>query len=193
MRRSRLEEQLEDLVAGDLEEAARLEMERRIESEPETRALYVQVRSAHEALRTLRERPEPPVRAEDVLPAIQAAILAQRFERRPRLYLQSEGTRFYRRLAVAATLLMAVSLGAFAIGRLAPDAPTTPLPVSKDRSHGDDPRARITPAEERLLQAGSEDGISAEEYFRLLEDLKDRPRMRVQPVVNFMPVPAEER
>ena len=200
MRRSQLEKTLEDYVAGDLEEAARLEVERRIAQEPKTRALHREIRAAYDALQVLRERPAPPVRASEVLPGIQAAIAAQAFQKKPRLYLESEGTRFYRRLALAATLLLGVTFGTFGYVRLTGEPAATPAPVPALRGatapvvHVE--RERVSDAEWKLIEAGSREGITAEEYFRLLKELQRNPRgvlPVISPVDIYNPGSAEER
>jgi len=180
MRRSRLESLLHDYVAGDLDGDARRELEQRLEREPDTRALLEEVRSAHEALRTLGTRVEPPV----PLPHIQAAIAAHRFDSKPVLHLRSEGTRFYRRLAMAATLLFAVTAGLFTYNRLSP-TPTSgdPRPSAEDRGL------------ERFIEIGGRrDGISAEEFIRLLNEMQKDPReLRVTPGYNVVPIAIESR
>jgi hypothetical protein len=180
MRRSRLESLLHDYVAGDLDGDARRELEQRLEREPDTRALLEEVRSAHEALRTLGARVEPPV----PLPHIQAAIAAHRFDSKPVLHLQSEGTRFYRRLAMAATLLFAVTAGLFTYNRLSPTPkPHDPRPSAEDRGL------------ERFIEIGGRrDGISAEEFIRLLDEMQKDPReLRVTPSYNVVPIAIESR
>jgi anti-sigma-K factor RskA len=172
MRRSRLQTILHDYVAGDLDETARRDIERRIRKEPQVRALLDEVRAAHDALLTLRERPEPPVSAEDAVAGIQARLVSTRFEARPKLHLESQGTRFYRRLALAASLLFALTAGFFAYSSLQPEDPevTTAPPVAAD--------ARPTAAErglEPFVAAGRRGGMTAEEYVRKLRELGIRP------------------
>lgn len=189
MKRSRLESLLHDYVAGDLDGDARREVERRLEREPGTRALLEEVRSAHEALQTLRGRNEPPV----PLPTIQAAIAAHRFEGKPVLHLRSEGTRFYRRLAMAATLLFAVTASLFTYNRLSrPDAtPEAPPLVVKDV---DRPSASERGLERFIEIGGERDGITAAELIRRLEEMKKDPReLRVTPGYNVLPISTERR
>lgn len=190
MRRSRLESLLHDYAAGDLQGDARREIERRIEREPDTRALYEEVRAAHEALQTLRARAEPPV----PLPHIQAAIAAHRFDPKPVLQLRSEGTRFYRRLAVAATLLFAVTAGLFTYNRLmrpTADAPESP-PITV--FHPDRPTAEDRGLEPFVEIGGLRDGITAEEFMRRLKELNKDPReLRVTPGYNVVPIGIEGR
>ena len=110
-RQSRFRRQalLQDYVAGDLSQEEAGEVEALLRADPKARALCDEARAAHDALTVLRDRSEPPVTAADVLSNIQMAIATDQFRARPRLDLQGEGTRFYRRLAIAATLLFAVS------------------------------------------------------------------------------------
>jgi len=190
MRRSRLESLLHDYVAGDLDGDARREIELHMEREPSTRALLDEVRAAHDALQTLRERAEPPV----PLPHIQAAIAAHRFDSKPVLHLRSEGTRFYRRLAMAATLLFAVTAGLFTYNRLSrPESPPRPAPpltvFDPDRPSAEDRGL------ERFVEIGSSrDGITAEELIRRLEELKkDARELRVTPGYNVVPIAIESR
>ena len=132
MRRSRLKSLLHDYVAGDLDEAARADVERLLARDPEARALLEEVRGAHEALASLRDRPDPPVRADEVLPAIQAAIADQRYERRPRLHLEGQGARFHRRLALAASVLFAATVALLLAGRDPAEVPgPAPTEVSE--------------------------------------------------------------
>jgi anti-sigma factor RsiW len=184
MRRSRLESLLHDYVAQDLDEEGRREVERHLAADPAARALHAEVKAAHEALSLLRDRPEPPVGARDVLPRIQAAIAAHAFEARPKLHLEGMGTRFYRRLAIAATMLFAVTAGYVA---LAPrgEAP----PPAEARPPIDLPAAGV----ERVVELGSRrEGITAEEFFRILDEMDDLRDLSVAPVVNVVPV-GEER
>jgi len=111
MRDRKLESRLEEYVAGDLETAEATELEARLAADPAARSLHAEVRAAHEALVSLRDRPQPPVGADDALAHIQRAIASNVFAGKPRLELQSPATRFYRRLAVAAVLLCGMSLG----------------------------------------------------------------------------------
>jgi anti-sigma-K factor RskA len=184
MRRSRLESLLHDYVAGDLDGEARREVERRLEREPSTRRLLDEVRAAHEALQTLRARPEPPV----PLPHIQAAIAAHRFDSKPVLQLRSEGTRFYRRLAMAATLLLAVTAGLFTYNRLSRPPALPEVTTVKDGPPQE-------PGLESFLEIGGRrDGISAEELIRRLEEMKkDARELRVTPGYNVVPISLESR
>jgi anti-sigma-K factor RskA len=185
MRRSRLESLLHDYVAGDLDGDARRDIEQRLEREPDMRALLEEVRSAHEALQTLRARAEPPVPLEH----IQAAIAAHNFDSKPALHLRSEGTRFYRRLAMAATLLFAVTAGLFTYNRFSRPAPEQPGPIHVER---------LT-AEERGLErfveiGGRRNGITGEELFRRLAEIEKDPReLRVTPSYNVVPIAFESR
>lgn len=158
MRRSRLESLLFDYVNGDLDEPSCREVEHLIETDPKARTLHEEVRAAQGALRLLRERPEPPVAARDVLPGIQAAIALSAFEAKPRLVLEGLGTRYYRRVAVAATLLFALTVGYFSFS----GSGTAPPPP---------PRRPTAPTVVRgALELGSRrEGISAAELFDAYE------------------------
>ena len=148
MRTSRLTQLLNDYVAGDLDADGRAAVERELASDPTARALLDEVREAHDALCVLRDRPEPPHRAEDALPRIQAAIAAHGFTDRPVLPLEGEGTRYYRRLAMAATLLFAVTAGAFALySSGGGDTPPVATPETAVEASGEGSKhARLAPA-----------------------------------------------
>lgn len=139
MLRKNLESRLEEYVAGDGDATTRAEVEALLARDPKARALHDEIRAAHEALLSLRDRPEPPVSADDALPHIQRALAANFFAGKPPLELQSWSTVFYRRLAVAAVLLCGVSLGLFLHGKLteAPTPTATPTasqePSTEDR------------------------------------------------------------
>jgi len=185
MRRSRLESLLHDYVAGDLDGDARRDIEQRLEREPDTRAILEEVRSAHEALQTLRARAEPPVPLEH----IQAAIAAHRFDSKPVLHLRSEGTRFYRRLAMAATLLFAVTAGLFTYNRFSRPAPEQPALISDDR-----PSPGKRGLEPFVDIGGRRNGITAEELLRRLAEIEKDPReLRVTPGYNVVPIALESR
>ena len=115
--RQKLERLLHDYVAGDLDDTQRADVEALLERDPKARALHDEIATAHDALVSLRDRPEPPVSARDVLPEIRSAIAAHQFEERPKLYMDGSGRRFYQRVALAATLLLAVTVGLFAWNR----------------------------------------------------------------------------
>jgi anti-sigma factor RsiW len=176
MRRSRLESLLHDYVNGDLGDTERREVEQRIETDPKARALHEEVKAAQGALRLLRERPEPPVAARDVLPGIQAAIAASAFEPRPRLVLEGLGTRYYRRVAVAATLLFALTVGYFS---LSGGGGTVPPPQRP-------PSTSIVKGAIELLGSRRE-GISAAELFRDYETTID-PDEPVEPFANVIEI-----
>jgi len=126
MLRSKLESRLEEYVAGDLDAGARAEIEALLARDAKARALHDEIRAAHDALCTLRDRPAPPVSADDALSHIQRALAADVFAGKPTLELQSWSTVFYRRVAVAAVLLCGVSLGLFLHGKLTASSPATP-------------------------------------------------------------------
>jgi hypothetical protein len=93
------------------------------------------------------------------------------------------GTRYYRRMAIAATLLFAVTLGYVALAR----GPAAPQGVPEDKI--DD--FVSVPDVERVVELGSRrDGIPADEFYRILEALKANPGElpSVEPVVPVLPV-----
>ena len=153
-----LESRLEEYVAGDLTGAELAEMEARLASDPKARALHDKIRRAHDALVSLRDRPEPPMRADEALVNIQRAIATNVFAGKPRLELRSAGTRFYRRVAVAAVLLCGVSLGLVIHNQfVAPNGRTTEArpgaqPSDEDRTFN--LRAGETDAFEWLNESG---------------------------------------
>lgn len=185
MKRSRLS-LLENYVAGDLDAAGRLEVEELLERDPALRDRLAEMEAAHDALSVLRDRPEPPVRAHDVLPAIQAAISSQSFAPREKLYLESPTTRFYRRAALAATLLFAVTAGLFVVRAMRTD---------DTAAHDESPLVidnKPTPAErglEPFLDAARGGPINGEQYRRLLEG-QDPERVLFVPTTNAMPIVA---
>lgn len=151
----KLERLLQDYVAGDLDRARRAEIEALLERDADARALHDEIAEAHAALTALRERPEPPVGARDALPAIQVAIATHQFEPKPKLYMDGSGRRFYQRLALAATLLLAVTVGLFAWNRGEP-TPATPEPRPSAEERG------ILPAED----LGGMDGLAYLEHLK---------------------------
>jgi len=169
IKRSKLHSLLHDYVAGDLDAAARAAVEKIAHDDPAARALLEEARAAHEALLSLRQRPEPPVRAEDAFPRIQASLARSGFEARPKLYLEGRRSRFYRRLAIAASLLCAATVGLFVMDRAGTDT-AAPSPASA---------ARPTAAQRNLepfVEAGRRrEGLSAAEWARMLERMGMRP------------------
>jgi len=165
MMRSKLESRLEEYVAGDADDAACAEIEALLARDHRARALHDEMRAAHDALLTLRDRPEPPVSADDALPRIQRALAASVFAGKPPLELQSWSTVFYRRVAVAAVLLCGVSLGLFLHGKLAAN-PASDDTVSENRWAASKSRGRsgsgLAPSiEDRMfnLRGGSISGL----------------------------------
>ncbi len=158
-----LRDTLHDYVAGDLDEANARAIEDRIDREPKVRKLYEEIRDTHEALLMMRERPEPPVSAEDVLPQIRAAIASKSFESRPQLLLEGTGTRFYRRLAIAATVLCAITAGLLVMrGDNEPAPETDERPTAAERG--------LTPWDpEPFVEAGSRGALDGYEYIEMLE------------------------
>jgi anti-sigma-K factor RskA len=181
MKHRRIERLIQDHVAGDLDEAAAREVERLIESDARARSLFEQARDAHEALTTLRERPDPPVTAREALPSIQSAIANAQFEPRPKLDLEGMGSRYYRRVALAASILFAVTAGVLVATGTFGDAPA---PIVEPA--GEPASVKADPGE-----LGKE--VSA---YELLERMKREGRTRLPrliPVDNVNWVPAAER
>jgi len=160
MLRSNLESRLEEYVAGDADAAARAEIEALLARDPKARALHDEIRAAHDALLVLRDRPAPPVSADDALPHIQRALAAAAFAGKPPLELRSWSTVFYRRVAVAAVLLCGVSLGLFLHGRLTagPADGIAPPTTSADEAAAEDRgfNVRTAPAN---LRGGTISGL----------------------------------
>jgi len=175
MRRSQLQTLLHAYAAGDLNAAARTEVEKIAAGDASVRALLKEARAAHEALASLRRRPEPPVRAEEVIPLIQASLVSNGFEPRPKLYLESRRSRFYRHLALAASLLCAVTVGLFVTDRI-----EGPGRSGADAARSSRPAAARPSAAERnlepFLEAGRRrEGLSAAEWARMLKRMGVHP------------------
>ena len=161
---------LEDYVAGDLDASRIAEVEALLQRDARARALCSEIRAAREALEPLRNRPEPPVPVEQVLPRIRRAIAAAADAPvyRPRLYLEGEGTRFYRRLAAAAGILLAFSVGLLTWNRLSFELP-------EDRSVIHVPaRTPDKMPMDRLVQAGRQP-MNGAELVSLLRSLGVSP------------------
>ncbi|MGQ0612418.1 MAG: anti-sigma factor family protein [Planctomycetaceae bacterium] len=168
-RRSPLESRLHDHAAGDLDPSEAAALERRLGEDPAARALQEEVLAAREALRSLRERPEPPAPADEALARIRAAIAADRLAPRPYLPLEGQGARFYRRLALAATLLFAITAGFLAASpRGEPAAPPAVLAVPAPLAPPPPPEARGI---DLLVDAGRHGGLTAREYLEMLRRL----------------------
>lgn len=165
----RLSMTLHDYVAGDLSKEQRAAIEKRIENEPRVRALYEEILEAHNALTSLRDRPEPPVSAEDVLPRIQAAITAQKYQDRPSLFMDGAGRRYYRRIAMAATVLLAVTVGLLVArnDNVEPAAPATP----------DGLDARPTADVRGLVDAASAGPLDALTVIEMLKKAGNKPNL----------------
>jgi anti-sigma factor RsiW len=108
----RVEEQLHEYLQGTLDETSQREVETLLANNAEAQALFNQMREAHGALKTLRERPTP----EAPLDTIQLAITQRTgasavFAGRPEPDMHAWGNRFYKRVAAAAVLLCGLSLG----------------------------------------------------------------------------------
>ncbi|MCZ6572555.1 MAG: hypothetical protein O7C98_05200 [Planctomycetota bacterium] len=168
--RNKLERLLEDYVAGDLEAPRIAEVEALLQRDAKARALCGEIRAARDALEPLRDRPEPPVPVEQVLPRIRRAIAAATNAPvyRPRLYLEGEGTKFYRRLAAAAGILLAFSVGLLTWNRLNFEAPESSTVI-----HVPDPAPEKMPMD-RLVQAGRQP-MNGVEFVQLLRSLGVSP------------------
>ena len=167
--RNKLERLLEEYVAGDLEAPRIAEVEALLQRDAKARALCAEIRAARDALEPLRDRPEPPVPVEQVLPRIRRAIAAATDAPvyRPRLYLEGEGTKFYRRLAAAAGILLAFSVGLLTWNRLNFEPPeginVIRVPVAPEKVPMD-----------RLVQAGRQP-MNGAELVQLLRSLGVSP------------------
>ena len=184
-RRKNLGDLIHDHVAGDLDPSNARALEERIQREPKVRALYEEIAETHEALRSLCERPEPPIPASDAVGRIHAAIARDLFRTRPELTLESQGARFYRRVAVAATLLCALTVGALVMNNLARKKRSASPVVATDR---------LTAEGRGLLpfvEAGSRGALNGAEFIRLLERTGQRPHdVHFTPNDQVMPIAA---
>ena len=124
MKIPKLEAQLQDYLDGACSDAERAEVESLLASDPKAQALFEEMRSAHDALQLLRERPTPEVPMDQ----IQLGIAGHVFAGRPEPDMQAWGNTFYKRLAAAAVLLCGLSLGLFVHEKFSgapdPEAPT---------------------------------------------------------------------
>jgi anti-sigma factor RsiW len=178
---------LHDYLAGELPEDEARALESRIESDATVRALHDEIRAAHEALIALRDRPEPPVSGAEALPHIQAAIARASFEPKPKLYMDGSGRRFYQRVAMAATVMLAGTLGLFAATRGGDDGSADVVgPPAVVRPSADS--RGIVPV------VAGEKGIDAATLFELLEksgqrpeDLRTTPNRGMRPVADGLP------
>ncbi len=173
MRKSRLNHLLQDYVAGDCTDEQAAEVRNLLAEDGKARALYEEMRAAHEALQTLRDRPAPAVSADNALPHIRAAITRDAFRQKPQLFLEGESTRFYRRLAAAALLLFAVSISLLALNRVSGNDGTV---VVREPAPSVPPENR--PGIELLL---GEKPMSAEELLKLHEQLGLDPNYAYTP------------
>ena len=107
MARFGLESKLQEFLTGECDEATRREVESLLANDPKARALYEEMREAHEALLVLRDRPAPDAPVDD----IQRAIAAGVFVGKPEPEMAAWGTRFYKRVAAAAVLVCGITIG----------------------------------------------------------------------------------
>ncbi len=195
MKRSRIQYLLEDYASGDIDDVGRAEVEALLERDPALRERVTEMREANDALLCMRERPAPPVTARDVLPSIQAAIAAASFESKPKLYLESSSTRFYRRIALAAVVMLAVGGGVVVMRALDDtDAPQAPSAESDfgEFDFADTTSSRPSPAErglERFVDASHRGPINGEEFRRMVGS-QDPNRILIVPRTNVLPVVA---
>ncbi|MHC4407822.1 MAG: anti-sigma factor family protein [Planctomycetota bacterium] len=121
----RLESKLHAFLTDECDEATRREVEELLANDAKARALFEEMRQAHEALLLLRDRPAP----EAPLENIQRTIAAGIFAGKPEPEMAAWGTRFYKRVAAAAVILCGISIG-FAVQRsLRPDQPVAERPA----------------------------------------------------------------
>jgi len=193
MKRS-LESLLHDYLAGDLDSdvdgAARASVEERLARDPAARARLEELRAARDALGTLRARTAPPPPLEH----IQARIAVLGFAPRPALPLDGEGTRFYRRMALAATALLAVTIGLWSLDKL---GPAEPAPAA-----GAGPAAPPSATSRDLhmvVEFGrDENGITADRWLRELERVGIRPSdftpadLEYSPYGHVLPIGADD-
>jgi len=180
----RLTSILQDYVAGDLDKQQSAAIEQRIEKEPRVRALHEEIVAAHNALTSLRKRPEPPVSAEDVLPRIHAAITSQRYSDRPELYMDGAGRRYYRRIALAATLLLAITVGLLVARNQGADT-VEPNPLAEVGASEAAPSTDVS----RILVNEAADGpLDALKVLKILERAGAKPDIEFSPNNGVLPV-----
>jgi len=170
-RSRKLQDLLHDYVAGDLEPAEARWIEARIAHEPKVRAQLEEIRETHDALTSLRRRPEPPLAPHDAWGAIREAIAADAWRKRPVLRLEGEGTRFYRRLAIAAMAVCAFSVGILVWNHGANAPATTTGSTVEPVASGAQPSAKergLVPAD-YFLDAGRGNGLDGAEFLRMLD------------------------
>ena len=180
----RLTSILQDYVAGDLDKKQSAAIEQRIEKEPRVRALHEEILEAHNALTSLRERPEPPVSAEDVLPRIHAAITSQKYTDRPELYMDGAGRRYYKRIALAATLLLGITVGLLVARNQGSDA-VEPNPIA---GVGASEAAPSTDVSRILVNEAADGPLDALTVLEMLKKAGSKPNLVYSPNDGVLPV-----
>ena len=163
------ETKLHAFLTGECDDATRREVESLLANDPKARALFEEMREAHEALLVLRDRPAPEAPLDDIRRAIAAGVFAGK----PEPEMSAWGTRFYKRVAAAAVIVCGISIG-FAVQR----SLQSPLPAA------DEPE-RI--AEPPSIRGNAPGEISA---FELIRRNKGKLRTRtgdgaVMPALDF--------
>ena len=172
MRRFRLETRLHDFLTGECDEATRREVEHLLAHDGQAKALFEEMREAHEALLVLRERPAPDAPVDAIRDAIRDPMSAGRFTSRPEPELAAWGARFYKRLAAASVLVCGVSLGLLAYRSFEKSEPTITA----------DPAARRPLLE---IEADRTGEISALDFMRRNRAFRDGGKL-----VTFTPTDA---
>ncbi len=194
---------LYDYLAGELDEAGRAVVEDRLAHDASVRAEFDEMRAAQEALGTLRERVAPPPPLDHIQTRINHGDLDHGgFDPRPALPLDGEGTRFYRRLALAATVLLAVTVGLWSFDKLGSNGSTS-LDAGATGRTGNTPVLRNLHRPSRNLHrvvefGRNEHGISAERFLRELERVGIRPSeikpsdLEYFPAGHVLPIAADD-
>jgi len=187
---SLLQDYLDGDLDGDLDGAARASVEERLARDPAARARLDEMRAAREALGMLRTRKPPPPPLEH----IQTRIAAVGFAPRPALPLDGEGTRFYRRMALAATALLAVTIGLWSFDKLGPGEPAPAAEAGPQA-----PSAGTSRDLHMVVEFGrDENGITADRWLRELERVGIRPSdvkpsdLEYSPYGHVLPIGADD-
>lgn len=135
-----LESKLHDYLTGECDAGTRAEVEELLARDAKARALFEEIRAAHEALLLLRDRPAPEAPLDD----IRAAIASSVFAGKPQPDMEAWGARFYKRVAAAAVLTCGVSLGFLAQQAFRDEQPTASTPVVPPPERGVDVAGEIS-------------------------------------------------